>query len=348
MAVEALNEPDLQQPMQLSTSPQSGDCLHLHSHHTVAGGLLLPTNARHLIEPDPNSFSSDYSEMAEPIREHLANVQIICREDLAMGNTVGPGAGLPLPSASAGVPSGLERGLDETDESYNRRVRVTNYLSLAQEFAALKKADSRALPFDLHRSSNLSKAECSSSSDEGDDDDDSDLDEADDGRSGNTATAESVSQSQVHSMEPKTYHPLPGRDGDQKSTSKCSNSKPCIPDVVASSNQSETNALPSGRCSITSALPSSAPQSSATASAQHRSGVVKCSGHDANDGSKTSSSDMTNKGNVVPETSVAEEFEVYTIETALPHVEWERLEQQFSKSSEEEKKRRVGLLSDSL
>jgi len=89
--------------------------------------------ARHLIEPDANSFASDYSELGEPIREHLAGVQIIGREDLDLGNTI-PSEDVDdgqewLPDAEKHQ---LLREDNETDEQFARRVRKTNYLSLAQ------------------------------------------------------------------------------------------------------------------------------------------------------------------------------------------------------------------------
>lgn len=40
------------------------------------------------VDTDPESCMSDYSEMADAIKEHLANVQIIRQEDLDSGNTL--------------------------------------------------------------------------------------------------------------------------------------------------------------------------------------------------------------------------------------------------------------------
>ena len=89
--------------------------------------------ARHLIEPDPNSFASDYSELGESIREHLAGVQIIGREDLDLGNTAPSSSDVDDDERREG-PEGshLCRLDNETEEQFARRVRKTNYLSLAQ------------------------------------------------------------------------------------------------------------------------------------------------------------------------------------------------------------------------
>jgi len=104
---------------------------------------LAATQRLHLIEPDPSSFASDYSELGEPIREHLAGVHIIGRDDLQLANTVPPSSDDQdeddqRQCEGSSVPPGftdrrhLRRLDDETDEQFARRVRKTNYLSLAQ------------------------------------------------------------------------------------------------------------------------------------------------------------------------------------------------------------------------
>ena len=99
-----------------------------------------------VIDTDPESIVSDYSEMGEQVREHLANVQIIRKEDLAVANTM-PNEVL-LQQKIARLPN-------ETDIEFAKRLRKLNFLSLAQEFAQLKKVDSAALPFDAHKSHEL-------------------------------------------------------------------------------------------------------------------------------------------------------------------------------------------------
>ena len=44
---------------------------------------------------------------------------------------------------------------EESEESYAKRMKKINYLSLAQEFAELKKMDANALPFGLTCASTL-------------------------------------------------------------------------------------------------------------------------------------------------------------------------------------------------
>ncbi len=113
------------------------------SSHVVKDRILQ--GLKNGIEPEPDSVASDYSEMADSIKEHLANVQIIQKEDLEAGNTMFPD--------QFTVGQKITQGPDETDEEFAKRLRKINYLSLAQEFAALKKVDADALPFGLQKGS---------------------------------------------------------------------------------------------------------------------------------------------------------------------------------------------------
>ncbi|XP_013392216.1 uncharacterized protein LOC106160229 isoform X2 [Lingula anatina] len=94
-----------------------------------------------------DSVVSDYSEMADPVRDLFVEneVKIVKREELAGGKNLCTGSSLEEKP---------ERSPEETQEEFEKRVRKENYLSLAQEFAALKKINSDALPFDLHKEVN--------------------------------------------------------------------------------------------------------------------------------------------------------------------------------------------------
>ena len=124
--------------MQLSSSPAHSEQFGLDgaaSPTLAAAGTTEGTSRGEspLIEPDTNSFTSDYSELGEPIRDVLADVQIIGREDLDLGNTIA--SSVDHLDETASEPSGthhLRRQDNETEEQFARRVRKTNYLSLAQ------------------------------------------------------------------------------------------------------------------------------------------------------------------------------------------------------------------------
>ncbi|ESO02272.1 hypothetical protein HELRODRAFT_188645 [Helobdella robusta] len=105
------------------------------------------------IESDPNSFASDYSEVNDTLKDQLANVHILSNDSLTY-----------ISSNNESLISVHQKNLDnninnlhqkpqensEDDINIQKQVRKTNLLSLAQEFAALKKMNSYALPFDLH------------------------------------------------------------------------------------------------------------------------------------------------------------------------------------------------------
>lgn len=89
------------------------------------------------------SAMSDYSEIAAPLQEHLANMhmhQLDCRLQNGMyadGDDCG----------EVTDDSVLVQQPGECDEDFERRTKKVNYLSLAQEFAALKRVDPSAQPF---------------------------------------------------------------------------------------------------------------------------------------------------------------------------------------------------------
>ncbi|CAD5115342.1 DgyrCDS4324 [Dimorphilus gyrociliatus] len=100
-------------------------------------------------DQDVESVVSDYSEINESLREHFSNVQIISRDRLYSENSSDKEIlevnHSPFRTPLQRVPK-FER---ENDEEYLKRVKKINFLSLAQEFAAIQRNDSTALPFVL-------------------------------------------------------------------------------------------------------------------------------------------------------------------------------------------------------
>jgi len=96
-------------------------------------------------DSDGESVVSDYSEMADPVREHLASIRRLQEAELRFGSVLGSSAYSIHPWLA------LERRPDEDDVEFLQRQRKVNFLSLAQEFAAVKKVNPDALPFDLHK-----------------------------------------------------------------------------------------------------------------------------------------------------------------------------------------------------
>lgn len=93
------------------------------------------------VDSETESVVSDYSEMADPVKEHLANVHIVRCPDLD-----------PTSLTQFVIREKVLRGMGEGEEEFVRRIRKTNCLSLAQEFAELKRQNENALPFNLHES----------------------------------------------------------------------------------------------------------------------------------------------------------------------------------------------------
>ena len=91
-------------------------------------------------DSDSASMLSDYSELSGPVGQIFrdSGLTIIGRADLEDGNTLPP----QLPRVQL---------TPEADEEAIRVQRKANLLSLAAEFAEVKRMDSDALPFDLHK-----------------------------------------------------------------------------------------------------------------------------------------------------------------------------------------------------
>jgi len=102
-------------------------------------------------DSDRESMDSDYSEMADPVKEHLASIHILQEAELRFGSMLGLPAQQPYMLRSWLT---VERRPFEDDMQFLHRQKKINFLSLAQEFAAIKQANPDALPFNLHRQRN--------------------------------------------------------------------------------------------------------------------------------------------------------------------------------------------------
>jgi len=102
-------------------------------------------------DSDHESVVSDYSEMADPVKEHLASIHILQEAELRFGSALG----LTAQQTCMMRPwLAIQRRPDEDEMEFLQRQRKMNFLSLAQEFAAIKKANPDALPFNLHKQRN--------------------------------------------------------------------------------------------------------------------------------------------------------------------------------------------------
>ena len=120
---------------------------------------------RNLQDSECESVLSDYSELGGPLRELEKDIEVVDREELKNYDC-------PLPDsllyAHVISDASLERQPGESDEEYSRRIRKLNFLSLAQEFAELKRINVDACPIDFHLSQGFyAKSTSSASSDKG-------------------------------------------------------------------------------------------------------------------------------------------------------------------------------------
>ena len=288
---------------------------------------------KHMIEPDPDSIASDYSELAGPIKEHLANVQIIQREDLQSGNT--------MFANQFTVQQKITRGVDETEEEFTKRLRKINYLSLAQEFAELKKIDSTALPFDLHKSQRLDDVSPTSDLSS---ETDSDKYNAD-----STLTTPMETQREF------------GEDVDKKMQEMsigCETPPVLPPGEKVENKTAEMEALNRIRIEKEGQLKSSKgevdPSEDMTNSPNvFPSKTTHTLSRSMSEGTSTPSSGLEkgSQDSAIPESGKNKsesaddlhDFDVYNIETTLPQMDWAMLEHQLLMAAEEEKeKKKVG------
>lgn len=220
-------------------------------------------------DTDTDSVSSDYSiEISAPLRD-FSDVHIYDKNELTE------------PSANSLSTSGkLERKVRETEEDYNRRVRKTNLLSIAQEFAELKKVNADALPFDLHKSQNsieeTSSSECSS-------------------------LTNSRNPSEINTPSEVRNNPFQDLSTVKDSESKDLNSN-SIKEMLMNERKNKSSPKNSPKRTV------------ANGKLKHSDDFDVEEGED--------------------------NFDVYNIESALPNMDWDTLEQQLQQAAEFEKRKK--------
>lgn len=256
------------------TSQSYDSCSATAASATTLISALSSPHKHVCIEPDP---ASDYSEMAEPVKAHLASVNIL----------------------DGTVP----REPDETDAEYRHRLNKINVLSLAAEFAELKKQDADALPFDLHKAAAAAVA-----------------------AGGDTDTMSDMSTSESSTSE--------------------SSERLCDSAVVTPAEMTRDFAETIG--TATTIMPPARPNSIRRASDSNDNIVTddvqnKMAAVNLLDGlRKVDNVDATTRRAKMDSsvTSMEGDFDVYNIETTLPHMDWAMLEQQLKKAAEEEEQQK--------
>lgn len=310
-------------------------------------GLPSSLAVRCGIDSEPESIVSDYSEMADPIKEHLANVQIIQKEDLDLGNAF---------VNNFLVQPKIFRGVEEDEEEFNKRVRKTNYLSLAQEFAELKKVNANALPFGLH------KDEYQSASPLSEGESGSDLDSADQCRANSSGfklsngDCSTIDSCQTHDegliaekTEAKTSNSETVDLTDEKLQEDVEIDEKELrdPGYDPASNSNLQRGL------LTCETHSNKVEKKSKGAGDNPHGKknqvsdvdsLMAAGHESDSSSFTDSPVRVKVTRKKMDESLGEslgEFDIYTLETALPQMDWQHLEEQLQKAAEEEQQKWV-------
>lgn len=261
---------------------------------------------------ESESVVSDVSELAAPLKV-LAETEVDIVEKV---NQRKEPSSLPLAGdsrssvTSVGI---IERNPRETDEEFSKRVRKLNFLSLAQEFAELKKIDANALPFDLHKGRRFV---CSSES----------PDDSLDGQSSASCTMETGELAKGDNP-PSGIATLPKNFKLVQGMSKLSTSG--------------DGSLPKNH-----QLQQSSSSSFASPAKNAAAAMVKDDRKlPANMGRNSPAKERGVRKASMGSSERLEDFDVYNIETTLPQMDWETLEQQLQlAAAEEEKKKEVGCM----
>lgn len=296
---------------------------------------------------------SDYSEMADPLKEHLANVQILQSREMESTLYTNP----------FGVSQKVPRTSEETDEQYSKRLKKINYLSLAQEFAELKKIDADALPFNLHKEGQVALQDASPMSEASSEDSPGVLtgsaaNTPDDGPSLDPIRGDLIENhlSEIERLteDMKTLTSNVNESTDTPPGAKLQNQMevqnlmnqnkgPNIKDSNKSSKDKEStkdNELKDSEDPVKDSN-----ESKASLDSKESKNILSKESSSSNlKAVETGQPGKSPKSAVSPGSEKLEDFDVYNIESTLPQMDWAMLEAQLQKAAEEErKKREVGI-----
>ncbi|XP_064614842.1 uncharacterized protein LOC135479055 isoform X2 [Liolophura sinensis] len=262
---------------------------------------------------ESESVVSDVSELAAPLKV-LAETEVDIVQNVNQRKESGC---LPLargPRSSVTSVGIIERNPRETDEEFSKRVRKLNFLSLAQEFAELKKIDANALPFDLHKGRRFV---CSSES----------PDDSVDGESGASSAME-AGELTKGDYPPSGIATLPKNfklvQGMSKLSTAGDGSLPKNHQLQQSSASSFAN-----------------PPKNAVAAMMKDERKLP-----ANMGRNSPAKERSVRKASMGSSERLEDFDVYNIETTLPQMDWETLEQQLQLAAAEEEKKKEARRND--
>ena len=271
---------------------------------------------------------------------------LLCDSGLDVRDTyVGQGDGQRLKTEDKNTE--IHRFPGEFDEDYNRRLKKHNFLKLAHKFVELKKVDASILPFDLHKYSDYTDVASVEKATEKNHNQPS-LDEdphmmaeilSQSGESFSSVVNKEDCDENENSKAPCDINEIhldhidSGKSNNERTKDiETKNSDDEIEAKNSDDDNNENDALIKTPTTV-----SGGSEIVMVALAENQDGLRD----DATNSGKSQKSDK--------DSSALDEdlcpFDVYNIETALPDINWETLEESLKKASEEEKLRQeVGFM----
>ncbi|XP_070173018.1 serine-rich adhesin for platelets-like [Littorina saxatilis] len=330
---------------------------------------LPPAVTRNLADSECESVVSDYSELGGPLKDLESDLELVDREELRNYTSpflpdslvqsypssnssafFSPSRSSPSHPSSSSLltrsvcdATSYQRRTGECEGEYQRRIRKLNFLSLAQEFAELKRVNADANPLDFHLSqSGLAKPNTSS-------DKRGSLSEAD--QCLELDSTDGTMEKDSSSERGRTAKPASAKAESQASASANGESQ-----ASASPAKGDNSAATSAKGDKSAATSVAKGDKSATVVMRDHSarrGILRTQRREGREGSTKRNS---HHGGTHTPTTLAQEarsspglerrfsqpvegdFEVFTMDSSVPAMNWDLFEEQLQLAAEEERK----------
>ena len=284
------------------------------------------------VNDDDNILSLDSSS------DLIFQNPLLCDSGLYVRDTyVGQAVGQSLKEENKNTE--IQRFPGEFDEDYNRRLKKHNFLKLAHKFVELKKVDASILPFDLHKYSDYT---------------DIDVARVEKAKEKNhnqpTLDEDPHMMAEILSQSEESFSRVVNKENcDENENSKA----PC--DIIdihldhidsGKSNHERTKEIETKNSDDINETDALIKTPTMVSGGSEIAMVAPAGNQDGlrDNGTNSGKSQKSDKDSSVLDEDLCP-FDVYNIETALPDINWETLEESLKKASEEEKLRQeVGFM----
>ncbi|XP_035827672.1 schwannomin-interacting protein 1 [Aplysia californica] len=280
--------------------------------------------SRFSVDVECESVVSDYSELGGPLKDIERDVHYLDRDTLR--SEEGGDSWLELSRQEGEFESEVERREGESQADFEKRIRKINLLSLAQEFAELKKVDAQACAFNFHRNQSVKNLR-QSLSPAGSRGQSIERSRRTNSKSPLRASSLAGGGNMPGIMATSGGHDLSQKDGKDGTSSGAENMTTSLPknyekSSVAAANQrtEDPPANEARRGDSNLDLPANMRPNRFMMGSPR---LERDGSRPANAGSQGNSSDAEG------------DFDVYNIESTLPHVNWATLEKQLEIAAKE-------------